>query len=65
MLCAVDVYMLSSAYLVSFAGSCIIAAYYDFIMFYIYTWLYIDLLITKETNCRNCHNVQDPCDLFS
>ena len=48
--CAVDVYMLSSA------------AYYDFIMFYIETWLYIDLLITRETNCRDRHNFQDPCD---
>ena len=47
--CAVDVYMLSSAYLVNFTGSCVIAAYHEFIMFYIDTCLYTDLLITRET----------------
>ena len=43
---SVDVYMLSSAYSVSFMGSCVIAACYEFIMFY------IDLLIliTREAN---------------
>ena len=46
--CAVDVYMLSSAYLISFTGSCVIAACYEFIMCYIDTWLYIDLLITRK-----------------
>ena len=60
--CAVDVYMLSSAYLVSFTGSCVVAACYEFIMFYIDTWLYVDLLITREANCLNRRKFQDPCD---
>ena len=55
-------YTLSSAYLVSFNGSCVIAACYEFIIFCIDKWLYIDLLITRETNCRNRHNFQEPCD---
>ena len=60
--CAVDVYMLSSAYLVSITGSCAFVACYELIIFYIDTWLYILLLITMETNCHNRQNVQDPCD---
>ena len=64
MSCAVDVYMLSSVYFVSFMGLCIIAACYEFITFYIDTWLYIDLSITKLTNCRNRHNFQYPRDKY-
>ena len=56
--CAVDVYMLSSA-LVGFTGSCVIVACYEFIRFCIDTWLYIDLLRTRATNCRNRHTFQD------
>ena len=59
--CAVDVYMLSSAYFLTFTGSCVIAAWCEFIMFYIDMWLYVDSLITRKTNCRNRHNLQDPC----
>ena len=47
---AVDVYMQSSAYLVRFSGSCVIAACHEFIMFHIDTWLYIDLLRTRKKN---------------
>ena len=49
-------------HLLGFTGFCVIDACYKFIMFYIDTWLYIVLLITRETNCRNRHNFQDPCD---
>ena len=59
MSCAVDVYMLSSAYLVNFMSSCVIAACYEF-MFDIDMWLYVNLLITRKTICRNRHNFQDP-----
>ena len=51
-----------STYLVSFMSSCVIAARYEFIMFDIDTWLYIDLLVTRETNYHNCHNFQYPSD---
>ena len=59
MSCAVDVYMFS--FPLGFMGSCVIASCYEF-MFYINTWLCIDLMITKETNCHNHHNFKDPCD---
>ena len=51
-----------STYLVSFMGSCVIAACYACIMFYTDTWLYIDLLVTMETNYHNRHNFQYPSD---
>ena len=40
--------MLNSAYLVSFTGSSVIATCCEFIIFYIDTWLDVDLLITRE-----------------
>ena len=59
---AVNDYMLSPAYLVSFTGSCVIAACNEIIMCYIDTWSYVDLLKTRETNYRNRHTFPHLCD---